>query len=69
MEQNVGRFDRILRGIAGIWLVFIAISAFRDDQREKALVTGVAGAGLLYNWRTGHCGGNAMCGVDTANES
>lgn len=69
MDQNVGQFDRILRGIAGIWLVFVAISAFRDDQREKAIVALVAGAGLLYNWRTGHCGGNAVCGVDTGDGS
>lgn len=65
MRPNLDRFDRIVRGVAGIWLAFVAISAFRDRRRTTAAITGIAALGLLQNSATGYCGGNRLCGVDT----
>lgn len=63
--RNVGGIDRIVRGVLGIWLVVVAVAAYLDDQRTKAVITGVAGAGLLQNASTQFCGCNAAFGIDT----
>ncbi|WP_137283790.1 YgaP family membrane protein [Halorussus salinisoli] len=64
-QQNVGGIDRIVRGVLGIWLVAVAISAYLDDQRVTAATAAIAGAGLLRNAQSQHCGGNALLGIDT----
>ncbi|MEM4780130.1 MAG: DUF2892 domain-containing protein [Halalkalicoccus sp.] len=70
LPKNVGGVDRLLHGVLGIWLVAVAVGAYLDDQRTKAAIAGIAGAGLLQNAGTGFCGGNALFGVDTtASES
>ena len=58
--------DRIVRGVAGIWLLAMAVGAALDRRTVVAAVTGIAGAGLLSNSLTGHCGGNALLGIDTS---
>jgi hypothetical protein len=68
-EQNVGGKDRIVRGVLGIWLVAVAVSALFDDRRATAAMAGIAGAGLLRNAQSGHCGGNALLGIDTTSDS
>ncbi|WP_231190146.1 DUF2892 domain-containing protein [Haladaptatus sp. DYF46] len=68
MRQNVGGLDRVLRGVLGIWLVVIAVAAYRVQRRTTALITGIAGLGLLQNAATGYCGGNQLCGIDTTTE-
>lgn len=65
MNRNVGGYDRIVRGVLGIWLLVVAVAAFLDDQGIKAATAAVAGAGLLVNWTTRFCGGNALFGIDT----
>jgi len=65
MRTNVGGLDRIGRGVAGIWLLAVAVAAYLDDQNAKAAIGAVAGAGLLQNAWTGYCGGNHLFGVDT----
>ncbi|MCU4741007.1 DUF2892 domain-containing protein [Halobacteria archaeon AArc-m2/3/4] len=67
LPQNVGGLDRIVRAVLGIWLVVVAVAAFRDgdDRRVTALTAAVAGAGLLFNVWTGFCGCNAVFGIDT----
>ncbi|WP_265108653.1 YgaP family membrane protein [Halosolutus halophilus] len=69
MQQNVGRYDRIVRGVLGIWLVVVALAAYQDDERERAAIAGIAGLGLLNNALLGFCGGNYLFGVDTTGES
>ena len=69
MQRNVGGYDRIVRGVLGIWLVVTAAAAYQDEKRERAAITGIAGAGLLWNVVTGFCGGNYLLGVDTTGES
>lgn len=66
MNRNVGGYDRIVRGMLGIWLLVVAIAAFLNDQGIKAATAAIAGAGLLVNWTTQFCGGNALFGIDTA---
>lgn len=66
MVRNIGGIDRKLRGVLGIWLIVMAVAGAIDDQPEKAVVAGVAGLGLLINWATGFCGGNALSGIDTS---
>ncbi|SDJ40963.1 YgaP family membrane protein [Natronorubrum texcoconense] len=65
MNRNVGGFDRVLRGVLGIWLVVIAVAAYSEDKRERAAIAAVAGLGLLQNALTGFCGGNLLFGLDT----
>ncbi|QIB75089.1 DUF2892 domain-containing protein [Halogeometricum borinquense] len=65
MRQNVGESDRILRGVLGVWLVAVAVSALRVGRRTTAALTGLAGLGLLQNAATGFCGGNRLFGIDT----
>lgn len=68
MQRNLGKADRVLRGVIGIWLVMVAISAFRSGRKTAYLVTGLAGLGLLQNALTGFCGGNWLFGVDTTTD-
>lgn len=68
MNRNVGGYDRIVRGVIGTWLLAIAVAAFLDDQRIKAATAAIAGTGLLVNWATGFCGGNALFGITTCPE-
>lgn len=63
--RNVGGADRVLRGVLGVWLSVVAVAAYLDDRRVTALVSAVAGAGLLQNAATGFCGCNAALGIDT----
>lgn len=69
MQRNVGGYDRIVRGVLGIWLVVMAAAAYQDDKRERAAIAGIAGLGLLQNVWTGFCGGNYLLGVDTTRDS
>ena len=66
LERNMSDSDRIVRGVAGIWLLAMAVGALLDDRRVVAATTGIAGLGLLMNSATGHCGGNAALGIDTS---
>lgn len=63
--QNLSDSDRVLRGVLGIWLVSVAMSALRAGRRTTAAMAGVAGLGLLQNALTGFCGGNWVLGIDT----
>ncbi|OVE85339.1 YgaP-like transmembrane domain [Natronolimnobius baerhuensis] len=65
MNRNVGRLDRIARGVFGIWLLVVATSAYQDNKYERAAIAGIAGAGLLPNVLFGYCGGNDLFGIDT----
>lgn len=69
LPQNVGGLDRLVRGVAGIWLVVVAVAALLDDRRITAATAAVAGAGLLFNARTQFCGCNAAFGIDTTTAS
>lgn len=44
----------------------MAPGAFVDGRRTTAAIAAIAGAGLLFNARTQHCGGYALCGIDRA---
>lgn len=65
IQQNVGGFDRIIRGVLGIWLVVVAVAALLDNRRVTAITTAIAGAGLLQNAVSGFCGCNALFGINT----
>jgi hypothetical protein len=65
VPTNMDRFDRLLRGVAGIWLLAISVSAARSDRRFLTTTTAIAGVGLLLNAVSGFCGGNFLLDVDT----
>ncbi|MFC6716539.1 DUF2892 domain-containing protein [Natrialbaceae archaeon GCM10025810] len=65
MRRNVGGYDRIVRGVAGTWLLAVGIAAYLDGQRERAAVGVIAGSGLLFNAIFRFCGGNLLLGIDT----
>ena len=65
IQQNVGGFDRIIRGVLGIWLVVVAVAALLDNRRVTAITTAIAGAVLLQNAVSGFCGCNALFGINT----
>jgi hypothetical protein len=66
IKQNMSEADRIIRGVVGIWLLAFSVGALLDNRRVIAITTGIAGIGLLQNFVTGHCGGNALLGIDTS---
>ncbi|AUV84078.1 DUF2892 domain-containing protein [Salinigranum rubrum] len=66
MSQNMSTADRVVRGVVGIWLLAMAVGAALDRRNVVAAIAGIAGAGLLSNSLTGHCGGNALLGIDTS---
>ncbi len=66
LERNMGRLDRIVRGVAGIWLLALAVSAVFDDRRTTAVTAAIAGGGLIGNAASGYCGGNSLLGIDTS---
>jgi hypothetical protein len=66
LSRNMSTADRVVRGVAGIWLLAMAVGALLDRRDVVAAVTGIAGLGLLSNSLTGHCGGNALLGIDTS---
>ncbi|ELZ34987.1 hypothetical protein C474_01462 [Halogeometricum pallidum JCM 14848] len=68
VPRNVGGWDRVLRGVLGIWLSVVAVAASLDEKRTTAAVAALAGAGLLQNAATGFCGCNALFGVDTTRD-
>lgn len=68
MRQNVGRIERIVRGVLGIWLVVVAGGAFRVKRHTTAVIAGVAGLGLLQNAVVGFCGCNWLFGLDTSRD-
>ena len=68
MQQNVGGIDRVLRGVMGIWLIMVALSALQSGQKTRSMIAGIAGIGLLQNAGTGFCGVNQLFGVDTMHE-
>ncbi|THE65203.1 DUF2892 domain-containing protein [Salinadaptatus halalkaliphilus] len=65
MHTNLDQTGRIARGIVGIWLVAIAISAYRAKQRTTAVIAGIVGLGFVQNAVIGYCGGNRLFGIDT----
>ncbi|WP_247002542.1 YgaP family membrane protein [Halosolutus gelatinilyticus] len=69
MKRNVGRRDRIVRGVLGIWLLVVGYAAYLDDEHERAVIAGIAGFGLLTNVVLGFCGGNLVFGIDTTDGS
>lgn len=66
MRSNLDTVDRIVRGVIGIWLLVIAVSALRVRRRPTAALAGIAGLGLLQNAAVGYCGGNRLLGIDTS---
>ena len=66
LSQNMSTADRVVRGVAGIWLLAMGVGALLDRRKVLAAITGIAGLGLLSNSLTGHCGGNALLGIDTS---
>lgn len=65
MRTNLDRTGRIARGVVGVWLVAVGVSAYRVERRTAAAIAGIAGLGLLQNAVTGYCGGNRLFGIDT----
>ncbi|QLG26917.1 DUF2892 domain-containing protein [Halorarum halophilum] len=65
MIRNVGGLDRVVRGVLGSWLLVVAVAALLDGERTKAVTAALAGGGLLVNYLTCFCGGNALFGLDT----
>lgn len=65
IRQNVGEYERVFRGVLGIWLVVIGLGALRVGRRLIAATAGIAGLGLLQNAATGFCGGNWLFDIDT----
>ncbi len=61
MKKNLGNLDRTLRIIIGL---FILIAALFYDSWWALL-----GLGLLINGLSGRCGGYALFGFSTANNS
>lgn len=66
LQQNMSKADRVIRGVAGIWLLAMSVGALLDERYEIGAITGIAGLGLVSNLVTGHCGGNAVLGIDTS---
>ncbi|WP_372910197.1 DUF2892 domain-containing protein [Salinigranum sp.] len=66
LRQNMSTADRVVRGVAGIWLLAMAAGATLGRRGTVAAITGITGLGLLSNSLTGHCGGNALLGIDTS---
>jgi hypothetical protein len=66
LKRNMSAADRVVRGVAGIWLLAMAVGAALDRRGVVAATTGIAGLGLVSNSLTGYCGGNAMLGIDTS---
>ncbi len=66
IKQNMSEVDRIVRGVVGIWLLAFCVGALLDNRRILGVTAGIAGLGLLQNFVTGHCGGNALLGIDTS---
>ena len=69
MRRNLDTVGRIVRGVSGVWLLAVALSAHRAGRRSDAATAAVAGAGLLVNAAIGFCGGNALFGIDTTGSS
>lgn len=69
VQRNVDRFDRVFRGVVGIWLVAVAVTALRKRRGTAAAVSGVAGLGLLQNALSGFCGFNELFGLEVADGS
>lgn len=68
-EQNMSKADRIVRGVGGIWLLAMSVGALVDHRDVIGAITGISGLGLLSNSLTGHCGGNALLGIDTSSNT
>lgn len=64
----MGDLDRSIRGIAGIWLLAVAVSSLLDDRDLTAATAAIAGAGLLGNAVSGICGGNMLLNIDTRSD-
>lgn len=58
--------DRIIRGVVGIWLLAFSVGALLDNRCVVGITTGIAGLGLVQNFVTGYCGGNALLEIDTS---
>ncbi|SEH16318.1 Protein of unknown function [Natronorubrum sediminis] len=69
MKRNVGRRDRIVRAVVGIWLLVVASAAFSEDKHDRAAIAAIAGLGLLQNALTCFCGGNFLFGIDTTSDA
>lgn len=65
VRQNLGEYERVFRGVVGIWLAVIALGALRAGRRWTAATAGIAGLGLLQNAATGFCGGHWLFDIDT----
>lgn len=61
MKKNLGKTDRTLRIIIGLFIILIALFY----QSWWALL----GLGLLINGLSGRCGGYALFGFSTASDS
>jgi len=66
MTCNVGKTDRIIRGIAGAaaiaWGAMSGVGAFADTT---SIIAGVVGAVLLFTAIIGWCPPYAMFGINT----
>lgn len=69
IEQNMSQADRVIRGVVGIWLLAMSVGALLDKRHVVGAITGIAGLGLLSNSLSGHCGGNALLGIDTSSDT
>ena len=69
VPKNVGPLDRIVRGVLGIWLLAVSISAIFERKLVTAAIAAIAGAGLVRNAQSAHCTGNLLFGIDTTSES
>lgn len=64
----MGDLDRGIRGIVGIWLLALAVSALLDDRDRTAATAAIAGVGLIGNAISGTCGGNTLLDIDTRSD-
>jgi len=66
MTCNVGKIDRVLRGVVGVaaiaWGATNGLSAFADTT---SMVAGAVGAVLLFTAIIGWCPPYALLGVNT----
>jgi uncharacterized membrane protein len=62
ISKNVGSIDRIIRGIAGVWMVMDGLKHKGSVVRQMEVFTG---GSLIANALTGHCAMLSAFGVST----
>jgi hypothetical protein len=65
MEPNLGRTERLLRGLLGLSFLAVAATKYELGLGSVAVgaLAGLAGLGLLVSGLTGYCGVYAVLGT------